>query len=36
MSAEMIRLTDPDISGSELELVEAVLCTPQLGQGRMV
>ncbi len=36
MSEETIRLTDPDISGSELDLVEAVLCTPQLGQGRMV
>lgn len=33
---EDILLTDPDISGSELKLVEAVLCTPRLGQGRMV
>ena len=36
MDEETIRLSDPDISRSELELVEAVLCTPQLGQGRMV
>ena len=36
MGEETILLTDPDISGTELELVEAVLCTPQLGQGRMV
>ena len=36
MDEETISLTDPDISGSELKLVEAVLCTPQLGQGRMV
>ena len=36
MSEDTIRLTDPDISSSELDLVEAVLCTPQLGQGRMV
>jgi len=36
MSEDTIRLTDPDISGNELDLVEAVLCTPQLGQGRMV
>lgn len=35
MGDEPIRLSDPDISGSELELVEAVMCTPQLGQGRM-
>jgi len=36
MNEQPIRLSDPDISASELELVEAVLCTPQLGQGRMV
>ena len=36
MNEDPIRLTDPDLSSSELKLVEAVLCTPQLGQGRMV
>lgn len=36
MTEEAIRLTDPDISASELQLVEAVLCQPQLGQGRIV
>lgn len=36
MNEEAVLLSDPDISGSELDLVEAILCTPQLGQGRMV
>lgn len=33
---EPIRLSDPDISSSELAMVEAVLCTPRLSQGRIV
>jgi perosamine synthetase len=36
MSEEPIRLSDPDISKTELEMVEAVLCSPRLSQGRMV
>lgn len=36
MDEETILLSDPDISGAELDLVQAVLCTPHLGQGRMV
>ena len=36
MEEETIRLSDPDISGSELERVETVLCSPRLSQGRMV
>lgn len=33
---ETIRLSDPDISSSELAMVEAVLCSPRLSQGRIV
>ncbi|MBI1175242.1 MAG: DegT/DnrJ/EryC1/StrS family aminotransferase [Sideroxydans sp.] len=36
MDEETISLTDPDISRTELGMVEAVLCSPHLGQGRMV
>lgn len=33
---ETIRLSDPDITPRELAMVEAVLCSPQLSQGRIV
>lgn len=33
MSEETIRLSDPDISAYELEMVEAALCSPRLSQG---
>lgn len=36
MSEEPIRLSDPDISKLELEMVEAALCSPRLGQGARV
>ena len=36
MDEETIRLSDPDISSTELDMVEAVLCTPRLSQGRVV
>lgn len=36
MDHDLIRLSDPDISSSELAMVEAVLCAPRLSQGRIV
>ncbi len=36
MSDELIRLSDPDISSTELEMVEAALCSPRLSQGALV
>jgi len=36
MTGGLIRLSDPDISGAELEMVEAALCSPRLGQGALV
>jgi perosamine synthetase len=36
MDEETIRLSDPDISAGELDMVEAVLCAPRLSQGRIV
>lgn len=36
MDEETIRLSDPDVSSTELDMVEAVLCTPRLSQGRVV
>lgn len=36
MAEELIRLSDPDISGAELEMVEAALCSPRLSQGALV
>lgn len=36
MSDELIRLSDPDISKAELEMVEAALCSPRLSQGPLV
>jgi perosamine synthetase len=36
MEEEPIRLSDPDITGSELDMVQAVLCSPRLSQGRVV
>jgi len=36
MSDEPIRLSDPDISRAELEMVEAALCSPRLSQGALV
>lgn len=36
MTDDLIRLSDPDISKSELEMVEAALCSPRLSQGALV
>jgi perosamine synthetase len=36
MSDDLIRLSDPDISAAELEMVEAALCSPRLSQGALV
>jgi perosamine synthetase len=36
MEEEPILLSDPDITSSELDMVQAVLCTPRLSQGRVV
>jgi len=36
MSDDLIRLSDPDISKVELEMVEAALCSPRLSQGALV
>jgi len=36
MTGDLIRLSDPDISGAELKMVEAALCTPRLSQGALV
>jgi perosamine synthetase len=36
MDEEPIRLSDPDMSSTELDMVEAVLCSPRLSHGRMV
>lgn len=36
MADELIRLSDPDISRGELEMVEAALCSPRLSQGALV
>jgi perosamine synthetase len=36
MEEEPIRLSDPDITSGELDMVEATLCSPRLSQGRMV
>jgi perosamine synthetase len=36
MSDDLIRLSDPDISRTELEMVEAALCAPRLSQGALV
>ena len=36
MSDDLIRLSDPDISRKELEMVEAVLCSARLSQGPVV
>jgi perosamine synthetase len=36
MEEESIHLSDPDITSSELDMVEAVLCAPRLSQGRVV
>ena len=36
MSDDLIRLSDPDISRAELEIVEAALCSPRLSQGALV
>ena len=36
MAEELIRLSDPDISRAELEMVEAALCSPRLSQGALV
>ncbi|NNM81709.1 MAG: DegT/DnrJ/EryC1/StrS family aminotransferase [Burkholderiales bacterium] len=35
MSEEILPLSDPDISRHEMEMVEAALCSPRLGQGRL-
>jgi dTDP-4-amino-4,6-dideoxygalactose transaminase len=36
MADDLIRLSDPDISRTELEMVEAALCSPRLSQGELV
>jgi dTDP-4-amino-4,6-dideoxygalactose transaminase len=36
MSEDFIRLSDPDISRAELDMVEAALCSPRLSQGALV
>ncbi|HMC13866.1 MAG TPA: DegT/DnrJ/EryC1/StrS family aminotransferase, partial [Gallionellaceae bacterium] len=36
MTENLIRLSDPDISKAELEMVEAALCSPRLSQGALV
>ena len=36
MTNDLLRLSDPDISKAELEMVEAALCSPRLSQGPLV